>query len=199
MEYDPAEVPELIEPIVRGRRRRRLRLASLGRPAAARVPLLAPRRQPLPVAAHERPLQHDALGHGDGLQGVPHRRAALARPARGRLRHRARDHGQVCKQKACGSTSCRSPTTAARTTRARRSPGATASARSGCCSACGSRRDVLEGKTVAVVVPAHDEEALIARRCRDPRLRRPDLRRRRRLERRDRRARARGATIRGSR
>jgi hypothetical protein len=36
---------------------------------------LASRRQPVPVAAHERPLQHDTLRHGDGLQGVPSRRA----------------------------------------------------------------------------------------------------------------------------
>ena len=45
MEYDPAEVPELIDPIVRGSRRRRLRLAPARRQAAARLPLLASRRQ----------------------------------------------------------------------------------------------------------------------------------------------------------
>ena len=61
------------------RRRRRLRLAPARRQAAAGVPLLAPRRQPLPLAGHERALQHDALGHGDRLQGVPHRGAPLAR------------------------------------------------------------------------------------------------------------------------
>ena len=123
------------------RRRRRLRLAPLRRQAAARVHVLAPRRQPLPQPADERPLQHDALGHGDGLQGVSHRGAALARPPRGRLRDRARDHGRRSARRSCGSTSCRSPTTAARTTRARRSPGATASRRSRCSCASASRAD----------------------------------------------------------
>src|SRR5438874_1114678 len=74
------------------RRRRRLRLAPARRQAAARVHVLAPRRQQVPLAAHERPVQHDALRHGDGLQGVPRRGAALARAAAERLRDRAGDH-----------------------------------------------------------------------------------------------------------
>ena len=64
------------------------------------------------------------------------------------------------------------------------------------------RRLMLEGKRVAVVVPAHDEEKLIATTlARHPGLRRPDLRRRRRLARRDRRtgARARRPARRGRR
>ena len=61
-------------------------------------------------------------------------------------------------------------------------------------------RLMLEGKSVAVVVPAHDEEgADRGDAAGDPRLRRPDLRRRRRLDRRDGRARARRSTIRASR
>ena len=52
-------------------RRRRLRLAPARRRGPARVHVLAPGRQPLPLAADRRPLQHDDLGHGDRLQGVP--------------------------------------------------------------------------------------------------------------------------------
>ena len=82
------------------RRRRRLRLAPARRQAAARVPLLAPGRQPLPLAGHERPLQHDALGHGDRLQGVPDGRAPLARPdARTASGSSRRSPGKVCKRK----------------------------------------------------------------------------------------------------
>ena len=59
-----------------GSRRRRVRLTPLGRPPSARLPLLAPRRQPFPVARDRAPLQHDPQRHGDGLQGIPQRRAA---------------------------------------------------------------------------------------------------------------------------
>src|SRR5262249_28725661 len=48
----------------------------------------------LPLAADQRALQHDALGHGDRLQGVPRGGAALARAARGPVRDRAGDHRQ---------------------------------------------------------------------------------------------------------
>ena len=119
----------------RARRRRcRLRLAPLGRQATARLPLLAPGRQPISQPADERPLQHDALRHGDGLQGVPHRGAAVARSPRGRLRDRAGDHGEGVQAASCASTRSRSRTTGARTRRGRRSPGATASRRSSSCS-----------------------------------------------------------------
>ena len=54
MEYDPVEVPGADRADRARRRRRRLRLAPARRQAAARVSLLAPRRQPLPLAGHER-------------------------------------------------------------------------------------------------------------------------------------------------
>ena len=139
MEYDPADVVALIEPIehgvadvVYGSRLQRRR-------AAARVPVLASRRQPLPVAADRRAVQHDAERHGDRLQGIPRRRPALAAPdrrttSRSSRRSRARSAGA-----SCASTRCRSRTTGARTRRARTSPGATGSRRFACCSAfaCG--------------------------------------------------------------
>ena len=132
MEYDPADVPALIEPIERGVADVVFGSRLSRRPAAAGVPLLAPRRQPVPVAPHGDPLQHDAERHGDGLQGVPHRRPAGPRPEAERLLDRARDHRPRSASRSCGSTSCRSPTTGARTRKGRRSPGETGSRRSGC-------------------------------------------------------------------
>ena len=175
MEYDPAEVPELIEPIVRGAADVVFGSRLSRRPAAARVPLLAPRRQPLPLAADERPLQHDALRHGDRLQGVPHRRPALARPARGRAsRSSPRSPAKVCKRKLriyelpisyYGRTLRRGQEDHL----ARR-----LQARSFVLVPRAASRLMLEGKTVAVVVPAYDEEALIGDDARrHPRLRRP--------------------------
>src|SRR5579884_3662725 len=74
--------------------RRRLRLAALGRPAAARLPVLAHGRQQVPQPRDRDAVQHHALRHGDGVQGVSDRRLALARSPPGRLRDRARDHGE---------------------------------------------------------------------------------------------------------
>ena len=71
LEYDPADVPALIEPIERGAADVVFGSRLSGGTASARVPVLAPRGQPLSDAAHERALQHDALRHGDRLQGVP--------------------------------------------------------------------------------------------------------------------------------
>ena len=67
MEYDPIEVPELIEPIVRGAADVVFGSRLRGGKAPACLPLLAPGREPVPLAAHLRALQHDALRHGDGL------------------------------------------------------------------------------------------------------------------------------------
>ena len=100
MEYDPAEVPELIEPIVRGAADvvfgSRLRG---GKPQRAFLfwHLVGNRFLSL---RHERPLQHDALGHGDRLQGVPastcSARSTCARTASGSS---PRSPGKVCKRK----------------------------------------------------------------------------------------------------
>ncbi len=118
----------LIEPLLVRRRRRRLRHAPARRRAAARPPLLALRGQPLPLAADERALQHDDQRHGGRLQGVPRRPRALAPPRQRRLPLRARGHGEgPAHRRTSACTRCRSPTTAARSPRARRSPGATAS------------------------------------------------------------------------
>ena len=114
-----------------GPRRRRLRLA-VPRPPP-RVPVHALRRQPVPDARHQRALQHDADGHGNLLQGDAHRGAAVDDAAVRRLRHRAGADGEDLQARTTASTRCRSPTTAAATTKARRSPGATGSSRSGCC------------------------------------------------------------------
>ena len=77
MEYDPADVPALIAPIVDG-------VADVvfgsrlsgGRPQRVHLfwHLLGNR---FLVAAHLRALQHDAVGHGDRLQGVSKRRAQI--------------------------------------------------------------------------------------------------------------------------
>ena len=89
LEYDPDDWPRLIAPVMRGRARR-VRLAIHRRaPQHAAAPL---DRQPHAVAGHQRPLQLDALRHGDLLQA---RRPDVARRARapvGSLRHRAGDH-----------------------------------------------------------------------------------------------------------
>ena len=75
--------------------------------------------------------------HGDLLQGLPGGDRAGDAPAVERLRHRAGDDGEDRQGAATGSTKSRSPTTAAATRKARRSPGATASSPCGCCSSTG--------------------------------------------------------------
>ena len=131
LEYSPEEFPAADRADLRRARRRRLRLA-LPRPAS-RVPVHALRRQPVPDARHQRPLQHDADRHGDLLQGDADGGAAVDDARVGRVRHRARADGEDLQARTTASTKCRSPTTAAATTKGRRSPGATASSRSGCC------------------------------------------------------------------
>ena len=206
MEYDPAEVPTLIEPIERGVADVVYGSRLARRPAAAGVPLLAPRRQPLPVACVTgRALQHDALGHGDRLQGVPVRRPPLARPARERLRDRAGDHRQDLQAASCASTSCRSPTTAARYDegkkitwrdgfkalwvlfRVRFEP----AGRRRAANRTHARRQERRRRRAGAQRGGADRRDAAG----DPGLRRPDLRRRRRLDRRDGRARPRGSTI----
>ena len=88
----PRDLPTLLEPAPGGPRRRRLRHPPARRRAAARAPVLALRRQPLALAADQRPLQHDAQRHGGRLQGVPRRPDPLAPPGQRRLPLRARGH-----------------------------------------------------------------------------------------------------------
>ena len=72
LEYDPAEYPRLLGPLLR-QGRRRLRLALPRRRRTPRPLLLALPRQPPP----HHPLQHrrrpQPHRHGDLLQGLPHR------------------------------------------------------------------------------------------------------------------------------
>ena len=74
MEYDPADVPRADRADQRGAADV---VFGSRLPAASRSARTCSgtRRQPLPVAADQRALQHDALGHGDRLQGVPRRGA----------------------------------------------------------------------------------------------------------------------------
>ena len=80
----------------------------------------------VPLAADQRPLQHDDQRHGGRLQGLPRR----PHPRRSRLvsddfRFEPEVTAKVLRRRASASTRCRSPTTGARTPRARRSRGAT--------------------------------------------------------------------------
>ena len=122
--------------------RRRLRHAPARRRApAARAPLLALRRQPLPDAALQRPLQHDDLRHGGRLQGLP---TATSCAAWTLISDDFRIEPELTAKilrlgaRRSASTRSRSPTTAAPTPRARRSRGATASAPSARSSASAS-------------------------------------------------------------
>ena len=75
LEYDPAEYPRLIQPILDGPGRRGLRLA-LHRRQPSRAVLLALRRQQGADAAVEHVHQPEPDRHGDLLQGLPPRGAA---------------------------------------------------------------------------------------------------------------------------
>src|SRR5439155_15588224 len=138
----------------------RLRLAPFRRAAAARLPFLAPRREPLPEPAHQRPLQHDPLRHGNGLQSLANGRAALPRSPAERLRYRAGDHSEglpaeaenlraadrLLRADVCG----RQEDHLARRLQSNLRPAPRS-----------PLRLMLNGKRVAVVVPACDEEELL--------------------------------------
>ena len=100
LEYDPADVPGAD----RADRARRADVVygsrlSGGRPQRAYL-FWHLRRKPLPLAADERPLQHDALRHGDRLQGVPQRGArARSTCARTTSASSPRSPRKVCKRK----------------------------------------------------------------------------------------------------
>ena len=80
LEYDPEDWPKLLAPVLRGQGAGRLRLALHRRAPQHAVPALG--RQPVPVADHERALQHDALRHGDVLQALRPRAARRASTSR---------------------------------------------------------------------------------------------------------------------
>ena len=81
LEYSPSGHPGADRPAAERQGRRRVRHPPARRRApAARPPLLALRRQPLPHAARQRALQHDDLRHGGRLQGLPRRPRARPGP-----------------------------------------------------------------------------------------------------------------------
>ena len=141
MEYDPADVPELIEPIVRG-------VADVvfgsrlsgGRPQRAYLfwHLLGNRFLSLLTNV----LFNTTLS--DMETGYKAFRIDVLRSlelTRGQLRHRARDHRPGLQAQAADLRAADLVLRPHATTRARRSPGATASAPSGCCSASGLADD----------------------------------------------------------
>ena len=97
MEYDPADVPALIEPIQRGAADvvYGSRLRAAGRSARTSSGTSWATGS---CPAHERPLQHDAHGHGDRVQGVSRRSAAPARPAQDDFAIEPEITGKVCKR-----------------------------------------------------------------------------------------------------
>ena len=129
LEYSPEEYPGPPRPDREGQGRRGLR-QPLHRPPPL-LPLHALPRQPVPEPRHERPLQHDHDGHGDLLQGGARRRAEVAAARRATASASSPRSRPSSSSGARGSTRCRSPTRAATTPRARRSPGRTASRPSG--------------------------------------------------------------------
>ena len=139
MEYDPADVPQLIEPILRGAADvvygSRL---SGGKPQRAYMFWHLGGNRFLSLVTNH--LFHPTLSAiATGYKAF--RVEVLRSPD---LREDSFSTiepeitGQICKQKSCGSTRCRSRTTAAATRRARRSRGVTASRRCGRSSACDS-------------------------------------------------------------
>ena len=116
LEYDPGDLPELMDPLLAGRRGRRLRLAAARGQAAAGASVLALPGQSLSLADDQRALQHDDQRHGGRLQGVPRRARPLDRAGVGRLRASSPRSPRGLRRAACACTRCRSRTTAARTT-----------------------------------------------------------------------------------
>ena len=134
LEYDPSDWRHLLGAGARRDRARRLRQPLRGQGAEHVGAALA--REQVPVARDERPVRQAARGHGDLLQAL--------RPSRDRARSTSSPSGSTssprsppkCSGRATTSSRCRSATRVASSTRARRSPGATGSARSA--PSCGS-------------------------------------------------------------
>ena len=153
LEYDPAEYRDPPE-ADRGRPRgRRLRLALSGERREPRAELLAHRRQPAADAHLQRLHGPEPDGHGHLLQGLPPPRRAVARPGLAALRRGRGVHGEGGARAASGSSRCRSPTSAARGRRGRRSGCGTGSRPSPRSSATrssrGGRRVLSRGATPA--------------------------------------------------
>ena len=82
LEYDPREYGALVQPLDRGHRRRRLRLAVHLERAAPGAVLLALGRQPVPDHPVEHVHQPEPHRHGDLLQGLPPRGHPVDRTSR---------------------------------------------------------------------------------------------------------------------
>ena len=93
LEYDPVDVPSSDRADRARRRRRRLRLPALSVGGLSVLYFWHLVGNRFLISPDEPPVQHDGLGYGDRLQGLPDGRPHLARPARGRP-DRAGDHGE---------------------------------------------------------------------------------------------------------
>ena len=125
MEYDPIDVPALDRADRTGRGRRGVRLTANGRAAPAGASVLAPRRKPFPQPAHRvssttrRSRTWRRVTRCSAPTYSAH--SSFARKASASSRSSPRRSAFA----SFGSTRYRSPTTAARMTRGRRSRGAT--------------------------------------------------------------------------
>ena len=135
----PRGVPGAARPDREGQGGRGLR-QPLHRPPPL-LPVHALPGQPVPEPGHERPLQHDHDGHGDLLQGRARRPPEGAPPAAATASASSPRSRPSSSSAGPASTRCPSPTRAATTPRARRSPGRTASRPSGRWSSTGSSTD----------------------------------------------------------
>ena len=125
LEYDPDDWSKLLDPILRGKaqvvygsrftgeRKNMLPLHWIG--------------QPVPLAGHQRPLLVDPLRHGDLLQALRSHGCSTASPSSPTGSTSSRRSPPRSCAAATGSTRCRSPMPDGRSTKARRSPGATGS------------------------------------------------------------------------
>ena len=106
LEYDPADYPALIAPILEGKADAVFGSRFAVGVAAQGPAVLARRREPLPHLADQHPQRHQPDGHGDLLQGRPGRRpqadAAQERP----LRHRAGADDASWRSGTSASTKC---------------------------------------------------------------------------------------------
>ena len=94
LEYDPAEYPLMIEPLVQGKADVVFRFTISRKRAASRSLLLAFGRQQAADTTFQLPDQHQSFRHGNLLQGLPPRDHSVD-PYRGKsFWIRARDHSE---------------------------------------------------------------------------------------------------------